>query len=436
MAVIDESVTKQKPGSTPDSARPVIKPPRPVFLRSWVALVALIVIVAAEITGWQVAEINPPLLVQKWGEFTSRFGELLAPDIVAQDQKQLQVPLPIVGVDKPPAQVKAATVQAPITTLIKKAGGNENPAAPGTTENVFNVTLTADASQVVAGQTLNITGKGFRPNTDGVIVWQSTGTNTSSQQIGTFKADGNGEFKVQAQVPNDKDRVTNAYNYPNSLYATQNWSFGNLYFSDTLGLVLGKILETIFIALMATSFAIVISLPISFLAARNLMPRNFIGTTIYTLARTVLNVSRSIEALILAVIFAATVGLGPFAGVLSLTVYAIASLGKFYSEAIEAIDPGPLEAITATGANRLQVITYAVIPQFIPQFIGFTLYMWDRSVRASTIVGFVGGGGIGFLLVQYINLLQFHQAGTAIWAIAVVVIIMDWASARIRARVI
>jgi phosphonate transport system permease protein len=82
------------------------------------------------------------------------------------------------------------------------------------------------------------------------------------------------------------------------------------------------------------------------------------------------------------------------------------------------------------------VITYAVIPQFIPQFIGFTLYMWDRSVRASTIVGFVGGGGIGFLLVQYINLLQFHQAGTAIWAIAVVVIIMDWASARIRARVI
>jgi phosphonate transport system permease protein len=117
-------------------------------------------------------------------------------------------------------------------------------------------------------------------------------------------------------------------------------------------------------------------------------------------------------------------------------VYAIASLGKFYSEAIEAIDPGPIEAITATGANRLQVIAYAVIPQFIPQFIGFTMYMWDRNVRASTILGFVGGGGIGFILIQYVNLGDYHKAATAVWAIAIVVIIMDWVSARVRAKII
>ncbi|HST04181.1 MAG TPA: phosphonate ABC transporter, permease protein PhnE [Chloroflexia bacterium] len=436
MAVIDESVPKQKPGTVPGASPPIPKRPRPLFLRSWPALVALAIIIVAEVYGWQVAEINPPKLVAKWGEFQSRFGELLAPDIIAQDQKQLQVPLPIVGAETPPVQVKPATVEAPIKTVIKKSGADQNLVTTGADIDTFNVTLSTDSDTVVAGQTLTVTGKGFRPNTSGSIIWQSTGTNASSQQIGSFTSDGSGNFTVQAQVPNDKDRITNVYNYPNSLYATQNWSFGNLYLSDTFGLVLSKIVETIFIALMATTFAIIISLPLSFIAARNLMPRNVIGTTIYTLARTVLNILRSIEALILAVIFAATVGLGPFAGVLSLTVYAIASLGKFYSEAIEAIDPGPLEAITATGANRLQVITYAVIPQFIPQFIGFTLYMWDRSVRASTIVGFVGGGGIGFLLVQYINLLQFHQAGTAIWAIAIVVIIMDWASARIRARII
>jgi phosphonate transport system permease protein len=153
-------------------------------------------------------------------------------------------------------------------------------------------------------------------------------------------------------------------------------------------------------------------------------------------ARTVLNVLRSIEVLILAVIFGATVGFGPFAGVLALSLHSIASLGKLYSEAIEAIDPGPIEAITATGANRLQVIMYAVVPQFIPQFISFTLYRWDINVRMSTVLGFVGGGGIGFLVQQYIQLLQWNQAATAIWAIALVVIAMDYASAKIRAAVI
>jgi phosphonate transport system permease protein len=105
-----------------------------------------------------------------------------------------------------------------------------------------------------------------------------------------------------------------------------------------------------------------------------------------------------------------------------------------YSEAIEGIDPGPIEAIQATGATRLQTIVYAVIPQMIPPFVSFSIYRWDINVRMSTIIGLVGGGGIGFLLVQYIRLLDYRAAGIAVWFIAVTVAILDYVSAEIRAR--
>jgi phosphonate transport system permease protein len=283
---------------------------------------------------------------------------------------------------------------------------------------------------------MTVSGKGLRPNSSGAILWQSTGTNASTQTLGNFTADAQGNFSTEVVVPSDADRVLNSFGFPNTLAVSQTWGFGNIYPSDTLGLVIQKIIETVFLALMGTTFAILISIPISFLASRNLMPHTLLGNATYTLARTVLNVLRSIEALILAIIFAATLGLGPFAGVMALTLHSIASLGKLYSEAIESIDQGPIEAITATGANRLQMIVYAVVPQFIPQFLSFTLYRWDINVRMSTIIGFVGGGGIGYILLQYINLLQFRQAATCIWAIAIVVIAIDWASAKLRAQVI
>jgi phosphonate transport system permease protein len=327
-------------------------------------------------------------------------------------------------------------VESPVTAIIRRAGSEEGLPPEDAQPEVFNVSLTVPTDQVTPGQELTLAGKGFRPSSPGKILWQSTGTNAFTQPIGSFTADANGDFTAEITIPSNPADVINSFSFPNSLFVVQDWNFGNIYFSETVGLVLEKMVETIFLALMATTFAIFVSLPLSFLAARNLMPKTFWGTAIYTLARTVLNILRSIESLILAIIFAATVGLGPFAGVLALMVYAIASLGKFYSEAIEAIDPGPLEAITATGANRIQMIQYGVIPQFIPQFIAFTLYMWDRNVRASTIIGFVGGGGIGFILSQYINLGEFHKAATAIWAIAIVVIAMDWISAKVRAKVI
>ena len=133
-----------------------------------------------------------------------------------------------------------------------------------------------------------------------------------------------------------------------------------------------------------------------------------------------------------AVIAIIMVGLGPFAGILALTIHTVAALGKLYSEAIESIDNGPMEAIKATGANWLQIVRYAVIPQIIPPFVSFTIYRWDINVRMSTVIGMVGGGGIGFLLVQWIRLLDYKAAGIAIWFIAVTVAILDYASAEIR----
>ena len=159
-----------------------------------------------------------------------------------------------------------------------------------------------------------------------------------------------------------------------------------------------------------------------------------IGTVLYSTTRTVLNALRSIEPLIMGLVFVIWVGIGPFAGVLALTLHSIASLGKLYSEQIESIDTGPIEALQSTGANRLQTIMYAVVPQIIPPYIAFTMYRWDINVRMSTIIGFVGGGGIGFLLQQQINLLRYRDAGVAVLAIAIVVSILDYASAAIRER--
>lgn len=159
-----------------------------------------------------------------------------------------------------------------------------------------------------------------------------------------------------------------------------------------------------------------------------------LGTTLYNLSRTALNTVRSIEPLIMGLVFVVWVGIGPFAGVLALTLHSVAALGKLYSEQVENIDEGPLEAIQSTGASWLQTVIYAVIPQIIPPYIAFTMYRWDINVRMSTIIGFVGGGGIGLLLQQQINLLRYRDAGVAVLAIAIVVSLLDYTSAYIREK--
>lgn len=158
------------------------------------------------------------------------------------------------------------------------------------------------------------------------------------------------------------------------------------------------------------------------------------GNFIYAFMRVIMNIIRSIEPLILAVVGIIWVGPGPFAGFMALTAHTIAALGKLYSESIESIDPGPIEAVQSTGADRLQTIRYAVFPQVLPPFIAFTIYRWDINVRLSTIIGLVGGGGIGFLLIQWIRLFQYEQAGIAVWLITITVAALDFVSAEIRER--
>ncbi len=195
------------------------------------------------------------------------------------------------------------------------------------------------------------------------------------------------------------------------------------------------LIETIALAYLATILGSILALPVSFLAAKNLMWGNVFTRTIYYIVRTILNIFRSIESLILAIIFVVIVGLGPFPGLLAITVHTIAALGKLFSEVIEGIDSGPIEAIKATGANWIQIVRYGVIPQIVPPFIALTIFRWDINVRSSTIIGFVGGGGIGFFLYQWILLGDYRSLSSAFIAIAVVVILLDFFSAKLRERI-
>ena len=200
------------------------------------------------------------------------------------------------------------------------------------------------------------------------------------------------------------------------------------------GLVL--LVQTIFLAFMATAFAIPLAFALSFLAARNLTRGTAVSRTVYTFTRTVMNLTRAVEPLVWALIFISWVGIGPFAGVLALWVHSVAALTKLYSEQIESIDTGPVEAITATGGSTLQVLRYGVVPQIIPPFLSFTIYRWDINVRMSTIIGFVGGGGIGYILKPRVDLGAWGEVGTLVLLIAVTVWAMDIVSAKIRERIV
>jgi phosphonate transport system permease protein len=195
---------------------------------------------------------------------------------------------------------------------------------------------------------------------------------------------------------------------------------------------LGAIIETLYLALMATIIALPFCFVLSFLSARNLMKGSTLGLAVYTVIRVVNNFTRSIEPLIWAIIFSVWVGIGPFAGMLALAIHTVASLTKLYSEQVESIDAGPMEALEATGARPLQVIWFAVVPQIFLPFLSFTIYRWDINVRMATVIGLVGGGGIGTMLMQYQGLAQWNEVGLIVIMIAVVVWIMDEVSARVR----
>lgn len=192
------------------------------------------------------------------------------------------------------------------------------------------------------------------------------------------------------------------------------------------------IFETIFMAFMATVIAVPIAFLLSFVCAKNVMGKTIIGFAVYSVLRIFNNIVRSIEPLIWAIIFSVWVGIGPFAGMLALMVTSVASLTKQYSEFIEGVSDGPIEGIQSTGANSLQMIWYAIVPQIILPYISYTIYRWDINVRMATVIGLVGGGGIGTMLMNYQGQALWREVGTLALLIVIVVWAMDTASAYIR----
>ena len=156
---------------------------------------------------------------------------------------------------------------------------------------------------------------------------------------------------------------------------------------SVLGQALHGALQTVQIALVGTSAAAVLAVPLALAAARNTAPR-----WLYYWTRSALNAFRAIDTLVYALFFVAAVGLGPFPGVLAIIVYTATVLAKLFSEAIEAMDPGPVEAVQSVGATRIQVLRWGVLPQLGPEFVSFTLYRFETNIRAAAVLGFVGGG--------------------------------------------
>ena len=167
--------------------------------------------------------------------------------------------------------------------------------------------------------------------------------------------------------------------------------------------------ETVAMGTIGTSFAAIIAFPVCFLAARNITPSPWWADAA---ARAALNALRGIDSFIFALILVAAVGLGPFAGVLGVACHVAGSIAKLWSEAIETVEPGPIDAVTMSGASQLRIIRYAVLPDVLPRLASITLYIWECSIRASTMLGVVGAGGIGQELKNSVDLLQFDRVLT------------------------
>ncbi len=194
--------------------------------------------------------------------------------------------------------------------------------------------------------------------------------------------------------------------------------------------------ETLEMSILGTLIGAVFALPLSFMGARNLMGGNPVTRVLYFIVRFLMAVIRAVPTLFWGLLFVAAVGIGQFPGVLAITVFSTGLLAKLYSEAIEAIDWGQIEAVTATGANPWQVLIFAIVPQFFPYFVAHTLYSWEVNVHSATILGAVGAGGLGFVALEYINQFSFDKMGTVLIVTLVMTLLIDYTSAYVRARII
>jgi phosphonate transport system permease protein len=377
--------------------------PHDFSLRRWFVTGFLVVLaVGAYVVGYRVTEIDPGKLITSLPKSRKILTALIHPDVFTRE-----------------------TVDTTIDIVFPVPCGSAQPGeVPASGPRIAPEVSCANPGDIVTVQ-----GTDMAPNNQVKLQWLLPTGNTLFSKLAT--TDANGSFTAEVEV---RPVTTTTDGTPSHLQASTSVPFGDLIPSQALMDVFNNIMVTIFMALLATTAGTIIAAPVSFLAARNIMGRHWVGTTIYAVVRAILNITRSYDSLVLATVFALWVGFGAFAGVLALTVITVASLGKLFSEAVESIDPGPIEAVAATGASTMEVVRFAAVPQVVPDFISYIIYHWDINVRISTILGFVGGGGIGFYLSQRINVLEYRKAGTAIWAIIIVVWAMDFLSAEIRKR--
>jgi phosphonate transport system permease protein len=201
---------------------------------------------------------------------------------------------------------------------------------------------------------------------------------------------------------------------------------------ETFPELMGPALETVEIAFVGTALGACLSLAVGLAAAQNINPNRLLRNTV----RTFLSAERALPDLIVVLFFVAIVGLGPFPGVMALVAGSIGMLGKLFADAIEEVDPRPVESMVAIGATKAQVIRYAVLPQVIPSLIANTLYRFEVNIRMSIFLGVVGAGGIGFNLVVFLRLLKYQEAMAAILTILILVTLCEKLSERIRRIII
>jgi phosphonate transport system permease protein len=201
-------------------------------------------------------------------------------------------------------------------------------------------------------------------------------------------------------------------------------------FTD-LELFVVKMIETVQIALWGSALSIIVGVPCGLLSSNNIAP-----VWVVQPMRRLMDACRAINELVFAILFVAAVGLGPFAGVMALFIHNLGVISKLFSEAVEAIDPRPVEGIRATGASRLQQVIYGVIPQVLPLWSSFSLYRFETLVRSATVLGIVGAGGIGFTFYESFRSFQYDRAAAVIVVVVVVVSIIDILSSQLRKRLI
>lgn len=386
--------------------------PRPIVVPT-----AAILIMSYGI-GWRVAKINFFALTQNLDRAAVVLGPMVRPDLVGARVE---------------TQRAFVTIEVPCS---------ENPPSGQRTD--AGVVLLASAGCGRVSDEITVSGSGFWPNTESELWWEDAiGEKQHLLENGRIivvETDAEGSFSRTIVIPQMRSGTGQEANLdeplPERFVVIQERPIGGFEITENGMRVLSGILETLSLALVATTLSLFGALPLGFLAARNLMDRSAASLAIYYGVRTVLSYLRSIEPIIMAIVFVVIVGLGPYAGMLAIMLHSVAALGKLYSEAIEAIDPGPIEAVQATGASWSEVVRYGVIPQAIPSFIAYTLYRWDINVRSSIIVGFVGGGGIGAWLFQWIILADYRAVGASFIAIVLVVMALDHGSARLRESIL